>query len=51
MEARHVHQPWLAATPPADYPRPIVDHAERRIAAVARYEAARQRAAQPVETR
>jgi len=37
-----IHKPWLAATPPRDYPPPIVDHAERRIAAVVRYQAARQ---------
>jgi deoxyribodipyrimidine photo-lyase len=36
-----VHKPWLAPSPPHDYPAPIVDHAERRVAAVARYEAAR----------
>ena len=36
-----VHKPWQAPAPPADYPPPIVDHSERRIAAVARYEAAR----------
>ncbi len=41
VEARFVHQPWRAPRPPADYPPPIVDHAERRIAAIARYEAAR----------
>ena len=38
---RYVHRPWEAPAPPRDYPPPIVDHAERRIAAVARYEAAR----------
>jgi deoxyribodipyrimidine photo-lyase len=38
---RFVHRPWQAPAPPADYPPPIVDHAERRIAAVARFEAAR----------
>jgi deoxyribodipyrimidine photo-lyase len=40
---RYVHRPWEAATPPPDYPPPIVDHAERRVAAIARYEAARAR--------
>ncbi|MFN8644228.1 MAG: FAD-binding domain-containing protein, partial [Candidatus Binatia bacterium] len=42
-----VHKPWLAPTPARDYPPPIVDHAERRIAAVARYQAARAAAAAP----
>lgn len=41
VAAAFIHKPWLAPTPPRDYPAPIVDHAERRIAAVARYEAAR----------
>jgi len=36
-----VHHPWDASPPPAAYPAPIVDHAERRVLAVARYEAAR----------
>ena len=38
-----VHAPWTAGTPPADYPPPIVDHAERRSEALERYEAARSR--------
>ena len=38
---RFVHHPWDASPPPAAYPAPIVDHAERRVLAVARYEAAR----------
>jgi deoxyribodipyrimidine photo-lyase len=38
---RYVHRPWDAPAPPAGYPAPIVDHAERRVLAVARYEAAR----------
>ncbi|MDX2170655.1 MAG: deoxyribodipyrimidine photo-lyase [Deltaproteobacteria bacterium] len=42
---RFLHKPWQAPTPPRDYPAPIVDHAERRITAVARYEAARRQAA------
>ena len=41
VDRAFIHKPWLAPQPPRDYPRPIVDHAERRIAAVARYEAAR----------
>jgi deoxyribodipyrimidine photo-lyase len=39
--ARWIHKPWQAPVPPRDYPPPIVDHAERRVLAVARYEAAR----------
>jgi deoxyribodipyrimidine photo-lyase len=41
VEPAFIHAPWQAPRPPRDYPPPIVDHAERRIAAVARYEAAR----------
>ncbi len=41
VDLAFVHTPWQAPSPPRDYPPPIVDHAERRIAAVARYEAAR----------
>ncbi len=39
---RFVHRPWEAPSPPRDYPPPIVDHAERRVLAVARYEASRE---------
>ncbi len=39
---RFVQRPWQASEPPRDYPAPIVDHAERRILALRRYEAARQ---------
>jgi len=42
---RFVHRPWEASPPPPAYPPRIVDHAERRIMAVARYESARQQAA------
>jgi deoxyribodipyrimidine photo-lyase len=42
---RFVHRPWEAASPPADYPAPIVSHAERRILALQRYEAARSQGA------
>jgi len=42
---RFVHRPWQAPSPPRDYPRPIVDHAERRIVALRRFEAARRGAA------
>ncbi len=38
---RHIHCPWQSPNPPAAYPAPIVDHSERRIAAIARFEAAR----------
>jgi deoxyribodipyrimidine photo-lyase len=38
---RYIHRPWDAPTPPREYPPPIVDHAERRVLAVARYDAAR----------
>jgi deoxyribodipyrimidine photo-lyase len=34
-----VHAPWLAESPPRDYPAPIVDHAERRAEALRRFEA------------
>jgi deoxyribodipyrimidine photo-lyase len=32
-----VHAPWEADRPPADYPPPIVDHAERRAIALERF--------------
>ena len=35
---KHVHEPWMAPSPPGDYPPPIVDHAEERREALARYE-------------
>jgi deoxyribodipyrimidine photo-lyase len=40
---RFIHSPWTAATRPSNYPAPIVDHAERRVAAIARFAAARSR--------
>jgi deoxyribodipyrimidine photo-lyase len=40
---RFVHRPWEAPSPPAGYPPPRVDHAERRALALARYRAARGR--------
>lgn len=43
VATRHIHEPWNSPHPPADYPRPIVDHAERRIAAITRFAAARDR--------
>jgi len=39
---RHVHAPWEADRPLADYPPPVVDHAERRELAIARFRRARQ---------
>jgi deoxyribodipyrimidine photo-lyase len=42
---RFVHRPWEAPSPPADYPAPVVSHAERRVVALARYEAARSQGA------
>jgi deoxyribodipyrimidine photo-lyase len=38
---RLVHRPWEAPRPPAGYPAPIVDHAERREEALERYRSAR----------
>ena len=39
VPGKAVHQPWaLPDGPPNGYPRPIVDHAEERRAALARYE-------------
>jgi deoxyribodipyrimidine photo-lyase len=35
---RFLQRPWEAPTPPRDYPRPIVDHAERRVTALRRFE-------------
>jgi deoxyribodipyrimidine photo-lyase len=33
----HVHAPWKADRPPADYPPPLVDHLERREIALERF--------------
>ncbi len=41
VSKRHIHSPWQSPNPPAGYPAPIVDHSERRLAAIARFEAAR----------
>ena len=35
-----IHEPWRGGTPPGGYPAPIVDHAEARNRALARYRAA-----------
>ena len=34
---RELHAPWRSASPPADYPAPIVDHASARAAALAAF--------------
>ena len=44
-DRRWVHRPWEAPEPPPGYPAPIVSHAERRVLALRRYEAARDRSA------
>jgi deoxyribodipyrimidine photo-lyase len=41
IDARFVHCPWQAPSPPRDYPAPIVDHAERRQMALRRFESVR----------
>ena len=41
---RYVHTPWRLDPPPADYPPPLVDHAERRAQALERFGRARQMA-------
>lgn len=41
VTGKAVHEPWTLPTPPADYPRPIVDHAEERRETLRRYELAR----------
>ena len=38
VPAKHVHTPWEMDEPPADYPAPIVDHAEERKESLRRYE-------------
>ncbi|CAN5646311.1 deoxyribodipyrimidine photo-lyase [soil metagenome] len=39
VDGAAVHTPWELIVPPADYPDPIVDHAEERQEALARYDA------------
>lgn len=41
LDQAHIHEPWRAPSPPTDYPRPILDHAEARARTLARYGAAR----------
>jgi len=43
VDEEYVHAPWLAPSPPRDYPPPIVEHAERRAEALRRFEAVRRR--------
>ncbi len=38
VATKHVHEPWKAPTPPADYAPPVVDHAEERGEALTRYD-------------
>ena len=42
LPARSVHAPWEAERPPAGYPPPCVDHAERREMALERFRSARE---------
>jgi len=44
VPANAIHQPWRAPTLCSGYPPPIVDHAERRRVALARFEEARRAA-------
>jgi deoxyribodipyrimidine photo-lyase len=46
VAAEQVHSPWAGGRPAADYPRPVVDHAERRELALSRFRTARALAAQ-----
>lgn len=41
LDPRRIHTPWEAPLDAPDYPAPIVDHAERRVLALERFEAAR----------
>jgi deoxyribodipyrimidine photo-lyase len=45
LPSKFIHEPWTAPSPPADYPGPLVDHAERRLLALERYKRARALAA------
>ena len=38
---RFAHRPWEAPRPPEGYPPPLVDHAQRRLLALERFQAAR----------
>jgi deoxyribodipyrimidine photo-lyase len=37
-----IHAPWLLDTPPANYPLPIVDHAQARKRALAAFKAVKE---------
>lgn len=39
VAGKAVHEPWTLDRPPADYPAPLVDHAEERKESLRRYEA------------
>jgi deoxyribodipyrimidine photo-lyase len=41
LDAKAIHAPWLAQTPPADYPRPVVEHDAAREKTLARFKAVR----------
>lgn len=43
VPGRFIHTPSEAPSPPREYPAPIVSHSQRRILALARFEAARKR--------
>ncbi len=42
LPADRIHAPWQKGDPPSGYPRPIVDHGEARLRALAAYRKARQ---------
>ena len=42
IEGVAVHEPWRSSSPPADYPTPIVDHAEERKIALDDFDRGRQ---------
>ncbi|GAA3542864.1 deoxyribodipyrimidine photo-lyase [Aeromicrobium flavum] len=39
VEGPKVHEPWTLDDPPADYPPPLVDHAQERLEALRRHDA------------
>ena len=45
VPVERIHEPWASMEGPAAYPRPIVDHAERRTMALMRFRRARERKA------
>jgi deoxyribodipyrimidine photo-lyase len=45
LRGADVHRPWARESPPRGYPAPIVDHAARRVLALARFRALRERSA------